>query len=51
MYVGERKIPNRVTMRHVSIYCLRHSRKQHHVDKISANIYISIYVPAEENKT
>lgn len=40
MYVGERKIPNNVTMRHISIYCLRRSRKQQHVDKISANIYI-----------
>lgn len=50
MYVGERKIPNCVTMRHVSIYCLRRSRKQHHVDKISANIYIC-KTPAEEKKT
>lgn len=38
--MGERKIPNNVTMRHISIYCLRRSRKQQHVDKISANIYI-----------
>lgn len=37
---GWEKIPNNVTMRHISIYCLRHSRKQQHVDKISANIYI-----------
>lgn len=50
MYVGERKIPNNVTMRHVSIYCLRCSRKQQHIDKISANIYLPTEVEKKNKK-